>query len=767
MTKKDKKSFEEFFEYDGDSSKKLEDLLKNLHDRLTDFSKIPFSFDDFLFQIKRNPKLILRDVFQLFHDAIHFYVEENNSTKSNYFEGISEYNTDELLINDCESPFYADRFFAQRFMQIVENVRQGGQINRIYMFEGPPGSGKSTFLNNLLYKIQNYTKLPEGTMLKTVWHLNINKISRKKSDFWDRIEAIAQKYDNKEMLDLITKQKDLTITDDFIDISCPYNDHPILQIPKEFRKSILDLVIDDEDFKKKLYTSQDYAWVFKEEPCHICMSIYDSLYDVLKNPKDILEMLNARIFNYNRRFGYGISIFNPGDEVCKSVIENPIMQNTIHQIFNNDKVQYVFSPLSYTNNGIYALMDIKEKNVQRFKDLHSIVSDGVNKVNVREERIRTMFIGLINPEDKKVFADIKSFQDRIVSVKIPYVLDYNVVMKIQKHRFGDIHKYFMPEVLECFARIIVSTRIEKKTDMLLKLIQQPTDYNFLDKNFLLLKIELLAGNIPQWLTDNEKNQMKDFILNQLNIENTNDGFFGLSERSALSTFHQFFTDYYEEKGYISINDVVSFFNHDVSNEIRDKIPENIIESIESYYDYIVLQQIKECIYFYNRQQITRDILNYFYAINFDLGQEIVCPYTNEKLQLTEDFYKNFEAIFLGTVSTSTQRQEFRKNKQREYVTFTLAQEIKVQNKQITETKQYHDLFIDYTTNLKQNALAPYTNNDNFRNALIDFGKKEFEKYDQRLKNDVLRLIKNLQKKFKYTQKSALQIVQYVFDKKLK
>ena len=230
MAEKIKKRFEKIFDHTPENSQQLENLLKNLHDDLTDYSKVPFSFNDFIFQLNRRPNVILRDVFQLFADAIKHYVKPlvvNSSSMK-----LAKYNMNRLFVDNCEMPFFADMLFANRFMEMAETMRKGVQTNRIYLFEGPPGSGKTTFLNNLLYKIQEYTTLPEGMMLKTVWHLDLDKIGRQKSDFWEKVESLAVKHKNKELIELISNKKDIAISEKYIDISCPHNDHPILQIPK-------------------------------------------------------------------------------------------------------------------------------------------------------------------------------------------------------------------------------------------------------------------------------------------------------------------------------------------------------------------------------------------------------------------------------------------------------------------------------------------------------------------------------------------------------
>ncbi len=50
-------------------------------------------------------------------------------------------------------------------------------------------------------------------------------------------------------------------------------------------------------------------------------------------------------------------------------------------------MKYLFSRYANTNNGIYALMDIKAHNKERFANLHGIISEGVHKVEeIEEER---------------------------------------------------------------------------------------------------------------------------------------------------------------------------------------------------------------------------------------------------------------------------------------------------------------------------------------------------------------------------------------------
>jgi len=184
------------------------------------------------------------------------------------------------------------------------------------------------------------------------------------------------------------------------------------------------------------------------------------------------------------------------------------------------------------------------------------------------------------------------------------------------------------------------------------------------------------------------------------------------------------------------------------------------------YDYNVLQELKESIYYYNETQISRDILNYLFAINFENGATEKSVYTEDILEITEDYFKNFEALFLGTLSSSEERKAFRKEIHNEYVTYTLSYEIKLLKKEIQETKLFSTLFEKYTRNLKENALANYSQNDNFRRALLDFGTTGYKSYDNIVKNTISRMINNLKCKFGYNSEGARQMALYVIDKKL-
>ena len=196
------------------------------------------------------------------------------------------------------------------------------------------------------------------------------------------------------------------------------------------------------------------------------------------------------------------------------------------------------------------------------------------------------------------------------------------------------------------------------------------------------------------------------------------------------------------------------------------IPYGFLDSLVQLYDYTILQEVKEALYYYNEERISRDIQNYLFAINFDAGIVEKCIYTGEMLEITETFLKAIELRFLGTLASDEQRRAFRKDIQAQYTSDTLTREIMVEGKKIHETNIYNSLHERYVHNLKEKVLEPFLNNVNFRRAVKDYATDAFKTYDRRIREEVSYLMKNLVDKSWYTEQGAREVCIYVIDNDL-
>jgi len=149
----------------------LEHLDRSLSERE---QQSTLSFEEFFKLLTLTPSTVIRNVFQVFHDMIHSYVGEGVDEYPNDPESINYvwYDCRRLFVEGTDHPFFADRLFANRLINHVEALKRGAQQNKIYIFDGPPGCGKSTFLNNLLMKFEEYTNTEEGWRYEAVWRLD-------------------------------------------------------------------------------------------------------------------------------------------------------------------------------------------------------------------------------------------------------------------------------------------------------------------------------------------------------------------------------------------------------------------------------------------------------------------------------------------------------------------------------------------------------------------------------------------------------------------
>ncbi len=752
----------------------IEKAIRHIDKSMSEWEqRSPIPFDEFLKVFISKPKMVVRNIFHLFHDMIKSYLREGTDEYKNDPESIHYvyYDCRQLFIEGTDHPFFADRLFANRLVDLVDALVRGAQQNKIYIFEGPHGSGKSTFLNNLLMKFEKYANLEENARYEVIWRLSRQQMAtfanHDVNNFLDKLTNLLDEYELGESQ--VLEAKSTISAGEYVEVPCPSHDNPLLIIPKEHRQKFIEDLLANSDFKKKLFSKKQYEWIFKDNACTICSSLYQSLLARMRSPAEVLRMVYARPYRLNRRLGEGISVFTPGDKPLQQfIMTNEMLQGRINTLLkDSNAVKYYFSGYAKTNNGIYALMDIKSHNVDRLIDLHNIISEGVHKVEDLEENVSSLFLAVMNPEDKKDAQLFQSFADRIQYIKISYVLDLNTEVEIYRNVFGShVEGAFLPRVLHNFARVIISSRLNLKSEALQEWIGDPARYQlYCDENLQLLKMEIYTGYIPPWLSEEDRKKLTAKMRRKIIAESETEGDWGFSGRDSIKIFNEFYSTFARKDKLINMADLRNFCTQ-IYPEIAGSVPDGFLDSLLRMYDYTVLQEVKESLYYYNEEQISRDIQNYIFAVNFEPGSSVVCRFTGEKLEVGESFFEALENRFLGMAAEPARREEFRRSTQKEYAATTLTQEILAEGKKATETRLFSELHERYVYNLKEKALDPFLENENFRRAIKDFDREAFKTYDKRIRSDVVFLINNLCSKFHYTKNGAKDVCIYVIDNNL-
>ncbi len=731
------------------------------------------SFEQFLLLLRKYPSRFIRNVHQVFYDMIHTYVPTGLDEYPDDPESINffAYDCHKLFVENTDQPFFADRIFSNRLMGMVEGFRGGAQQNKIFIFDGPPGCGKSIFLNNLLKKFEEYANSPEGTRFETVWRLDPallgDGLDIDTVPVMEKLAALLQDQEGgKEALTAMTGNHSPRMHKGFLEVPCPSHDNPILMVPKDHRPAFLDQLFENDEFKWNLSYGKEYDWVFRDQPCTICTSLFKALLHKLGDVSEVYKMLHARPYHFNRRQGEGITVFNPGDRTSRqTILTNPQLQKRLSSMLqDSNKVRYTYSRYAKTNNGIYALMDIKGANKERLVELHNIISDGVHKVDDIEESVYSLFLGVMNPEDNKNIRGMQSLSDRIEFINISYVLDSTTEVEIYKNIFGHhINDHFLPRVLENFARVIIASRLNKKSTALEGWVEDPEKYKlYCDENLHLLKMAIYTGKIPTWLDEDDRKAFTSKMRRKIIAEAENEGMQGFSGRDALDIFQELYSTYARDDAMITMDTLCSFFRKS-RPDLAKQLPEGFMTSLRRMYNYQILQEVKESLYYYNEEQIGRDIMNYIFAVNYEAGTTAVGKFTGDKLEITDSFLVNIENNLLGHNVREGRRKEFREETQREYTSKTLTQDIIVNEMEIQDTDLFAELHERYVFGLKEKVLEPFLANENFRMALKEFGREKFKTYDQKIREDISYLIANLCDRFGYSEAGAREVCIYVVD----
>jgi len=324
----------------------------------------------------------------------------------------------------------------------------------------------------------------------------------------------------------------------------------------------------------------------------------------------------------------------------------------------------------------------------------------------------------------------------------------------------------LPRVLHNFARVIISTRLSTKSEALLEWIGDPKKYSlYCDENLQLLKMEIYTGYIPSWLTEEDRKRFTAKRRRKIIAESVSEGIRGFSGRDSIKIFNEFYAKYAREDKLIDMSTLCMFFTK-VRKDLSKSIPERFLLSLLDMYDYTILQEVKESLYYYNEEQIARDLQNYLFASNFEIGSVATCSFTGDRIEISDVFFESIERRLLGEKQAEKIRLAFREETQKTYAAKTLTQEAMLEGIPVTETELYQALHERYVFNLKEKVLEPFLKNENFRQAIKDFNEESFKSHDRRIRDDVTFLMNNLCEKCKYIPQGAKEICIYVIDNEL-
>src|SRR5215212_8656684 len=440
------------------------------------------SFWDYLDIVVDNPS-VARNAFQRVYDMVLSYGKEsftlfkNELTRYTFFSDPIEHGAD--AIYGLERPL-------MQLVDFFKSAAQGyGTERRILLLHGPVGSSKSTIARLLKKGLESYSKIDNGKVFTYSW----------------RLPRLRGNDDGEEFF------------------PCPMHEEPLLLIPAEARKEVLETINEKlpDGRKVKLYG----------DVCPFCRKIFADLLDMYGGDwKKAMEHVKVKRLILSEKDRRGIGTFQPKDEKNQDSTEltGDINYRKIAE-YGSDSDPRAFNfdgELNVANRGIVEFIEVLKLDVAFLYDLLGASQEHkIKPKKFAQTDIDEVILGHTNePEYRRLQNNefMEALRDRTVKIDVPYVTRLRDEIKIYEKDFNPERvkgKHIAPHTIEIAAMWAVLTRLEQPKHANLTLLQKMKLYNgktlpgFTEDNIVELKREApnegMHGISPRYIQDKISN----------------------------------------------------------------------------------------------------------------------------------------------------------------------------------------------------------------------------------------------------------------------
>ena len=419
------------------------------------------TFEKYLEMVIERPALA-RNAFQRMYDMVETY---GSRTYVEYKKEITHYNFFDDPIDQGKDAIFGLDVHLMKLVNTLKAAAQSyGPEKRVILLHGPVGSSKSTIARLLKKGVEQYSRIPEGSLYTYTWK-NLREI---------------------------LKMEDI--------VPCPMNQEPLLLIPNERRDSVLEMINKGRHRFEAIRLEGDLNPASR--------FIYNSLMRHYQGDweKMVRTHIDVRRLILSERDRIGIGTFQPKDEKNQDSTEltGDINYRKIAE-YGSDSDPRAFNfdgEFCVANRGMIEFIEVLKLDVAFLYDL--LTASQEHKIKPKKFAqcdIDEVIIGHTNePEYKKLQNNefMEALRDRTVKIDVPYITKLKEEVKIYEKSYNAQtvpHIHIAPHTLEMGAMWAVLTRLEEPKKANLTLVQ---------------KLKLYNGKTTQQFTeDNVKELRKD------------------------------------------------------------------------------------------------------------------------------------------------------------------------------------------------------------------------------------------------------------------
>lgn len=452
-------------------------------------------------------------------------------------------------------PVYGQTKIQNSIYKNLENFSKEGMNNKFILLVGPNGSSKSSIVKKIIAGAEEYSKQDDGALFTFSWVFPID-------NYVKGTLGLNTKQTSRELQSYaLLEDKDITAI-----LASELKDHPLLLIPLEYRQKIICEQLKDhpqelESIKK--------SYLFKGNLSKRNRMIYDAMLRNYKGDhEEVLKHIRVERFSISKRYSRGAVTIEPQLHV-DARLQQITMDKRLASLPPSLQSLNLFSmqgEIVLSNRGILEFSDLLKRPLDTFKYLLMTMETGtINHQGILTE-LDIFFVGTSNEIHLAAFKqhpDFNSFKGRFTFIKVPYLLDYKNEVNIYKDQVKGLETKFEPHALNALCIFSIMTRLRachEKNYENSKLGEIAKSLNPFEKCLLLSE-----GLLPERLDFESKQLLKSeltSIEDEYINENLYEGKFGLSPRDMKKLIYQI-TDRYEN---ITCENVLDF----LSNLVNEK-----------------------------------------------------------------------------------------------------------------------------------------------------------------------------------------------------
>lgn len=416
------------------------------------------SFEEYLSAFLESPRRQARGAAQYLRDVMDAFGADDRETP------IGRVRRWRLFDLEFDPDGRAQRIAGQEEVQAaiyraLGSFVRSGRVNKLILLHGPNGSAKSSIVSALVRAMEAYSRKPEGALYRFHWVFPSERRLRGSGmGFGTRGEGgepTSFAHVDGEMLDAR--------------LSCPLRDHPLLLLPREERRRLLE-----EHCRPHVRGSGEVDFVVPQvllegDLCHYCRSIHDALLGAYRGDwLKVVRHVQVERFYVSSRYQQAAVTVEPQLSVDagfrqvtadRSLAALPPALQTLTLLEPH-------GPLVSGNRGLIEYSDLLKRPLEAFKYLLGTSETGRLPLEHFLLQLDLVLVASANEKQLAMFketSEFASFRGRLELVRVPYLRRASVEREIYDQQITDaaVGKHVAPHATEVAATWAVLTRLKR------------------------------------------------------------------------------------------------------------------------------------------------------------------------------------------------------------------------------------------------------------------------------------------------------------------